>query len=235
MKKEKKKKLLAILKLIILLGILIGIPVYLFTARRDVIASFRSFQDVREYILGFGKEAALGYIAFQIAQIIISFLPGEFFQIAAGFIFGFLPGLILSVIGAFIGSSITYWLARFLGQDALFLLFGEEKAKKWMAYFQKRSAYTFTLVVYLIPGTPKDILCYLAGISNMKFVPYILISNAARVPAMCISLLFGKFLLEKNYTFMIVIAVCVLIVLLLFLIFRKKIDVLMDRFLSHFA
>ena len=116
-----------------------------------------------------GKEFG-SYVAAQIVQIIISVIPGQELQIVAGFMYGIPLAFLLSIIGAAIGTLIAFYLARWLGQDAVRMLFGDEKTDEYMRRLNSRRAITITFLIYLIPGLPKDIMSYIA-IPNQK-LPY---------------------------------------------------------------
>ena len=118
-KKEKINKIIAILKLILLLGIIIAIPLYLFIFQKDMLRSFKSLSDVTAFLNAHRSKTALFYIGIQVAQIVISVIPGQFFQIAAGYMFGFPKTLLFSVIGSFIGSFISFYLAKILYQSSI--------------------------------------------------------------------------------------------------------------------
>lgn len=233
---RRKNRTFSIVKFLILLAIIVGIPVYILIFRRDVITSLKSFDDALRLFRASQGKSALIYLAAQVLQIVISVLPGEAFQIAAGFIFGLVPGLILSVIGVLAGTSITYGLAKFLGEDAMYLMLGEEKARKMVDLLNTEKAYIVTFLLYLIPGTPKDMCCYVAGMSNMRFRPFLIISTVGRIPAMCGSLLFGQFYLKGNYLAMKILAAAVGILLIVLLIFRKKLmRKIDDLYRNYFA
>lgn len=224
-----RKKAAAILKMLLLIGILVGIPAYILFCQRHILTDMKSFSTVVSYLRTYKKESFLLYLVAQILQILISFLPGEVFQFAAGYLFGVIPGLILSVIGATLGTLITFYVAKFLGEDALALFIKPEKLVKYRKMMNSERAYIVTFFIYLIPGTPKDICCYIAGISDMKPRPFILLSQAGRIPGMLGSLIFGAMYMDRNYKVMIALGVVVLAVILVCLIKRKDLNRFIDR------
>ena len=226
---EKKNRLFTIVKAIVLLLILVGLPVYLLVFHRDVFTGARSLDDVVQLLRQYPGRSAFIYILLQILQIVVSILPGQVFQIAAGVVFGVPVGILLSVIGAVLGTAVTYLCARFLGTDAMALMLGEEKTAKFIQILNSEKAYILVFLIYLIPGMPKDLFAYAAGISQMRFRPFLILSTAGRVPAMCLSLLFGWLYTKKFYTAMIVMGSLIAAFLLVLFIFRKKLSKLVDR------
>ena len=224
-----KLKVFTILKFLMLILIVAGIPAYILIFQRDLLSQFRSYEDVILYMRSFKGISALVFVIAQILQVVISVLPGEVFEIAAGSLFGFPLGLLLTFIGVFLGSAAAYTIARFLGRDAVQMIVGESRMQEYMDKLNSERAYIIVFILYLLPGIPKDILCYLAGISNMKFKPFVVISSVARIPGLCGCLLFGTMYMEKNYPFMIGIVIFAGIILLICFIFRTRVMALIDR------
>ena len=224
-----KLKVFTILKFLMLILIVAGIPAYILIFQRDLLSQFRSYEDVILYMRSFKGISALVFVIAQILQVVISVLPGEVFEIAAGSLFGFPLGLLLTFIGVFLGSAAAYTIARFLGRDAVQMIVGESRMQEYMDKLNSERAYIIVFILYLLPGIPKDILCYLAGISNMRFKPFVVISSVARIPGLCGCLLFGTMYMEKNYPFMIGIVIFAGIILLICFIFRTRVMALIDR------
>ena len=127
--------------------------------------------------------------------------------------YGVIGGYCISIIGAIIGCLITYRLAHFLGVDAMHIIFGEEKVRNYMKKLNSGKALTIVFLIYLVPGIPKDLMSYIAGISNIELKPFLLVSTLGRSPGIMGSLLIGYFWAGKNY---IGIGIVAVIMLLLF-------------------
>ncbi|MDD6154775.1 MAG: TVP38/TMEM64 family protein [Eubacteriales bacterium] len=235
MRNKKARAAFYILKAAILIFIVVGIPAIIWVKYRSVVTDFESFSKLVGYLREYKSKAFLIYILAQIMQIVVSFLPGQVFQFAAGYIFGFLPGLIYSILGAALGTTITYYLARLLGSDFVKLVTGEKNYEHFSKELNSKKAYLIAFLIYLIPGTPKDMVCYLAGISDMKFKPFLVTSLVGRTPAMCGSLIFGSMYLKKNYTGMAIVGTCALVIFLICVIKRKKINAYIDHFYDEYT
>ena len=169
------------LKLLLLIGIVVAVPVYIYFYQQDFLAQFKSFDDVIVYLEQYRFESIFVYIGIQVLQIVISIIPGQAFQFAAGYLYGFFFGLLFSVIGALIGTTISFYLARLLGKGALHLFFGEERMTYFIERLNSKRAYTIVFLLYLIPGLPKDVVSYAAGVSEMKFKAFMAFSMAGRI------------------------------------------------------
>jgi len=161
---------------------------------------------------------------------VISIIPGQAFQFAAGYLYGFIPGLAFSVIGAFLGTTVSFYLAKLLGKDMMHLFFGEAHMTYFIERLNCKRAYTLVFLIYLIPGLPKDIVSYAAGVSEMKFKAFMAFSMAGRIFGMSGSLLIGALYFKQHYLAMIIIAVIAIIAFIFCVIYRKKINIFLDKF-----
>ncbi len=223
------KKIIAVLKLILLAGIVVGIPAFLYLKYGSSIFSKDTASGVIEYLRQNSSIAFLLIIGLQIIQVVICVLPGQPIQFAASYMFGVGIGYLLSVIGAVIGTTISFYLAKLLGSDAMHLFFGEEKVKDYQRRLNSGRGLLLTFLIYLIPGVPKDLLSYAAGISEMRFRPFLLTATIGRSPAMLGSLLVGHFFVKQNYTAMIILTAVILIILLICFIKRVELIAFLDK------
>ncbi len=231
---EKKNKIFAAVKFAVLLMIVIGLPLYVYVFHKDFILQFRSFDEVVAFLRQYQSLSVPVYLGAELLQILISILPGQVFQFAAGYLFGFIPGLIYTAIGAVIGTIVTFCLARVLGTDAVHLMLGKERTDHFIRLLNSRKAYLITFLIYLIPGVPKDTVCYIAGVSEMKMIPFVIISVVGRMPAMAASIVFGAMYMKQNYTGMAIVAVVVCVIVFICIIRRKdimkRVDMLYEKY-----
>ncbi len=224
------KRVFSIVKLLVLLAIVIAIPVNIMLYHHDIIDHFRNIDDVIAMLEHYQWQSILVYIGIQMLQIIISVIPGQAFQFAAGYLYTFFPGLLFSLVGAALGTCVSFYLAKILGKDAVHLFLGEDKTSYYLQRLNSRRAYTIVFLIYLIPGIPKDIVSYVAGISEMKFKPFLAFSLIGRIPGMAGSLLIGALYMREHYIMMGVIAAIAVIAFFLCLIYRKKLQAYIDQF-----
>ncbi|MBQ3369381.1 MAG: TVP38/TMEM64 family protein [Mogibacterium sp.] len=224
-----KKKVIAILKLILLIMIIVGIPAFLYLRFGSDIFSKDTAGRVIDYLKQNRHISFLLIIVLQIIQVVVCFLPGQPIQFAASYMFGVGRGLLLSIIGAVIGTVISFYISKALGSDAMHLIFGEEKVKEYQRKLNSGRGLLLAFLIYLIPGIPKDLVSYAAGISEMRFRPFLLAATVGRSPAMLGSLLFGHFYGKQNYRALVILSVIVALVLLVCFIKRKDLIEFLDR------
>ena len=226
---SKHKKALAYLKFALLLFILVGIPVFLYLKYGADIFSKDAAGNLLAYLKANRSIAFALIIIMQMIQVIVCILPGQPIQFASSYMFGVLPALLLSLIGAVIGSTITFWLAKLLGKDFVSIIFDKDKVDEYHRKLNSGKGLALAGLIYLIPGVPKDLVSYVAGISDMKFKPFILVSNIARIPGMLGSLLLGTFAERGDYVAIGILCVVVTLFLVVFYIKRKSIMDFLDK------
>ena len=226
---SKKKVAIAILKLILLILIVVLIPLYLYFYQQDFLMRFRDFNDIVSFLDRYKLQSIPIYIILQIAQIVISVLPGQFFQLAAGYLYTFWPALLFSCIGAFLGTTITFWLAKGLGSDFVHIFFEKDKTEDYVKRLNSKRAYTIVFLLYAIPGIPKDVVSYAAGLSEMKYKAFIILSTIGRLPGMMGSIMIGSMWHKEEYVGMIILAIIAVVAFCSCIIYRKKLHELLDK------
>lgn len=121
------------------------------------------------------KTGAYGKIVFvllQILQVVVLPLPALLCYVSGAMIYGPLEAFILSSIGVFIGSMICYAIGRFCGRKIVHWLAGD-KIDKYLDILSTRGKGPF-VIMQLLPFFPDDVLCILAGVTNMNFWFYLM-------------------------------------------------------------
>lgn len=167
---------------------------------------FRDPLKIRDLILSFGPYSILAFIGLQILQVVIFFIPGEVVQVAGGYIFGPIIGGLASSVGILIGSTIGYFLAKVIGKKYINGLIEKNNLKKLKKILDAGSNNIAIFSIYFIPGIPKDVLVYVAGISNVRLIDFIIYSSLGRFPWIIASAVFGHGINEGNYVMSIIIA-----------------------------
>ncbi len=132
----------------------------------------------QHYILG-----SFIMIAVTAIQVVIAFIPGELVEIAAGYAFGTIAGLILVIIGNIIGSVTAILLTRKFGLRIINLFYPSEDINSLPILNNPKKRNTLTFLLFLIPGTPKDMLTYVIGLTDMKIWQYLLLTTFAKIPS----------------------------------------------------
>lgn len=182
---------------------------------RPLMRLVRNIDEFRAWILSFGGAGIVVFIAIQILQVVVFVVPGEVVQIAGGFLYGTLWGTILSVIGITLGSLICFGLARLLGRQVIESIIGYQRVHKFDSFINTSRGETLLFLIFLIPGLPKDVLSYAAGLTPIRFGYFFFITLMARLPGIFLSAYWGANMAEKNYWAAIIIAVLAAVLFLL--------------------
>ncbi|MBQ8039032.1 MAG: TVP38/TMEM64 family protein, partial [Lachnospiraceae bacterium] len=118
---------------------------------------------------------------------------------ACGYAFGSVVGGIIAVGGIMTGSALTLLLVRKFGQKFAELFYTKEKLESISILKDKRKRNALVFLVFFIPGTPKDLLTYVVGLTDMSIPMYLLLTGIARTPAILISTIGGDALGLENY------------------------------------
>ena len=226
---RRANKVLSILKFAVLLLIVVGLPLYLFLFQRDTLMQLKDLEYVEQLIMDHKKTAWFFYMGSQIIQILISVVPGQALQFAAGYCFGIPVGLALSIIGAGLGTFITFYLGKILGRDAMHVIIPEDKIEHYTARINSKNGIIIIFLLYLIPGLPKDTINYIGGISDIRFLLFFPVSMMGRIPGMLGSLIIGWQLKTGSYMGAAIVGAVAVVLFLLGVGFRKPLMERIDR------
>lgn len=205
----KKQKIIAsagiavFLLLTVLVCILIGKPMVRYAAQPE---------QFRQWIDSYGSWGQLIYISMVFLQVLVAFIPGEPLEIVGGYAFGALEGTLLCLIASTVGSIVVFMLVRTFGMRLVEVFFSTEKLRsvRFLKSSPKRN-YLF-LLIFMIPGTPKDMLCYFAGLTDMRLPVWFLICSLGRIPSIVTSTIGGDALGTESYTFAIIVFAAALLI-----------------------
>jgi uncharacterized membrane protein YdjX (TVP38/TMEM64 family) len=168
----------------------------IFHGRTEVLRDPSKF---RAFIESCNPYSELVFIGLQVLQVVVFIIPGEVFQIAAGYVFGAFRGTVYCLAGSIIGGTINFFAARFLFRHRVerYALTHQGWIIEKIKAFENRSDYNgravlLVFLLYLIPGMPKDLLGYIWGITDIMYLPYIIASHLGKMPALIISTFFGN-------------------------------------------
>ena len=179
----------------------------------------------RQWVEDHGVWGGVAYVLMVAFQVVVALVPGEPFEIAAGYAFGTWAGLALYLLGAFLGSVTVFFLVRRFGRPLVELYFPPEKLKKLRFLRTDPRRELLFLFIFMLPGVPKDLLCWFAGLTDMRIAVWLLICSLGRIPAALPSALGGDALGEKQYVLAAVVFAAALAVSGIgLLIFRRVTD-----------
>src|SRR5262249_13868741 len=172
---------LTALLLLAVVGVSLWITFVDTPAVRFLLRHYTDQEFLRRELHGWGVWAPLVFIAIQALQVVIAPIPGEVTGFLGGFVFGEWLGLAYSMIGLTIGSLFAFAVGRWLGAAFVRRLVSPEVWTR-LGFVVEAEGAILCFVLFLIPGLPKDLLCYLFGLSPMPFWVFAVTSTAGRIP-----------------------------------------------------
>lgn len=197
---EKKKRILRIaFSCLLLAGVLTALTVLALPYVRRL-----SDPETQRFIQNWiGEQGLWGIfilLGLQVLQVIIAVIPGEPMELLAGALCGALGGTVLCLTGTVLASACIFALSRRYGRRLLALLgFGEKQVAQWkwlQRDEQSEKADLVIFLVFLIPGTPKDMLTYVVGMTRVSLKRFLWLSTLARVPSVLSSTLIGSSVIQ---------------------------------------
>ncbi|HCQ54947.1 MAG TPA: hypothetical protein DIU30_01180 [Clostridiales bacterium] len=226
MSRKTKIKVFKIILAILVLTLFIGITTYLFPVMKDL-SSIEGQIAFKEKVDNSGMFGLLSLFGLQVAQIFLIIVPGEPIEILAGMCYGGFLGTIFIMVSAFIISTTIFFLVRKFGRKFVYDFCDEKKVAKIenSKLFQNpKKIELIMLILFLIPGTSKDLLVYIAGLLPIKPIRFILISSLARFPSVILSTLAGENLAIGDWKMSIILYAAVLIIVGIIIFFINKFD-----------
>lgn len=205
---------IAYIAVLVLLFIYIGKP---FVKLLDNPGQFK------DWVQSHGIWGYVVYVLMTALQVFAAIIPGEPFEIAAGYAFGWFGGTLLAMLGIALGQAIVFGIIRKFGRRALDLFIPQSKVESIKFFRDTGNMFRMVFLLFFIPGTPKDLLTYCVALTKIDFVSFITITMIARMPSILSSTLSGDALSSGNYLFAgIIIGVSAVVAVVGMVIYSKK-------------
>lgn len=226
MSSKNKAKVVKILTLILVIIIFAAATIYFIPIIKDLSTPEGKIA-FRDKVQNSGFIGMMSLFALQVAQIFLFIIPGEPIEIVSGMCYGGFWGTIFVLVSACIISTVIFFLVRILGQKFVYEFSDEEKVKKIQnskLFQDPKRVETIMVILFLLPGTPKDLLVYIAGLLPVKPWRFILISTLARIPSVVSSTYAGEHLLAGNFKIAAIIYISVVLIVFALIFILNKLD-----------
>lgn len=207
MNKEKKFKIIKSIITIIVLLVFIALIIYLFPIIKNL-SSIEGQMAFKEKVETSGIYGFCVLFGLQVAQILLVVLPGEPLEVLAGMCYGTVGGTIFVLFSTLVTTTIIYFLVRKYGKKLLYQFFEKEKIDKLensKIFKNSKNIEKIFIVLFLIVGTPKDLLTYIGGLLPISPIKFILIATFCRLPSIVSSTIAGSNISEGNWKISIIV------------------------------
>jgi uncharacterized membrane protein YdjX (TVP38/TMEM64 family) len=195
---------------------------------RELAGFYSSKKEVGAFVKRFGPYAPLVFVVIQALQVVMAPIPGEATGILGGYLFGTGMGFLYSTIGLTSGSVLAFGLGRWLGLPIVRRVVSERVYHKF-DFISRAGGELVTLVCFLIPGFPKDYLCFLLGVSPLQFGTFLVISFFGRMPGTWLLSIQGAKVRNAQYTEFVIYLLVAAAAAVLAYIYREAIFQWMRR------
>ena len=190
-----------------------------------------SIDKIRDIVARGGAFSFIIFIIFQILQTTVLQIPAMFVTIAGAVIFGRWQAFIMSYVAVMIGSVIMFWIGRKAGRPFLYWLVGKDTGEMWIERMSN-GKYLFFLMM-LFPMFPDDILCVVAGLTNMSFPFFFWTNMLARGVGILCTVYFGSGAIIPYHGWGLVVwAILIVLMIVLFYLsvkYKSKIDIIINK------
>ena len=203
-KKLRRKRVIAVLSLAVALGLIVWLTVFVTNSflavdrekGEDLGDAALHFKELIESYGGWGVLVAFGI---QVLQVVVSPIPGEVIETGMGLAFGWFWGAAICLAGCALSSWIIMLFVRKYGVKFVELFISVDKINNLRFLNSEKKLERFVLILYILPGTPKDPLIFFFGLTRIRISSFVLISTLARIPSIVTSTIGGHLIQEKNY------------------------------------
>lgn len=223
---KQKVKVFKLTMTILAIAIIVGIIIYMFPVMREL-STKEGQLAFKEKVSSSGILGLLMLFALQVAQIFLIIIPGEPIEILAGMCYDPIWGTVFIMVSAGIISTIIFFLVRKYGKRFVYNFCDKEKVAKIensKLFKNPNKIEMIMFILFLLPGTPKDLLVYIAGLLPINPVKFVLISVFARFPSVISSTLAGANLAVGDWKKSIVMYLAIVLVAIIVILIANKFD-----------
>lgn len=197
-----KDKLLRNKRIMGIVSLLVVVALFCFLAYFVVYKFFSSDMTVENFAAftkSYGWAGRFVALGIQFLQVFIAIIPGEFVEVGLGFAFGAVEGTIICFVGVALASATVFLLVKKWGVKFVELFVERDKIDSLKFINSEKKLGTLVFVLFLIPGTPKDLLTYVVPLTRMKLSEFMAISMLARIPSVISSTIGGNLFSKEQY------------------------------------
>ncbi len=188
-----------------------------------VIRFFLDRERMHRFIVSLGAWGFAGFIALQVVQVVAAPIPGEATGILGGFLYGPLVGTVLSTIGLSLGSYFAFALSRNFGRPLTDRFVNKATMDRFDYLLHHKGAF-LVFLLFLIPGFPKDILCYILGLGHLTTLEFLAIASTGRLLGTIMLTFGGHFLADKEYVNLFLLSGIAVVAIFLAIAYKDKLE-----------
>lgn len=188
-----------------------------------MIQFFLSRERLLAFLHSLGPYAFAGFILLQASQVVVAPIPGEVTGLLGGYLYGPVLGVVLSTSGLTLGSYLAFVLSRTFGRPFVEKFVNKTIMERFDYLLQHKGSFV-VFMLFLIPGFPKDYLCYILGLGHLSTLEFLVIGGTGRLFGTILLTLGGAYISNQQYLRLLILIVVSLAVVGLAMVYRKKLE-----------
>jgi len=198
------------------------------TLLEGVWEAFGSPETLRKYVLGFGAWAPVVFFLAQVAQVVVTPLPGGVTAAVGILIFGPWAGTTLSFAGGLVGSVALFALVRRWGRQLATRLVGRKSFERYVSAIDDEKG-ALLLVVMLVPFVPDDVAVAVAGLSTVSFRRFVVVVALGRMPGSIVTALVAADLVGRSTGTLVLVGLAAAVAAAMIFVYRKRLEIWLLR------
>jgi uncharacterized membrane protein YdjX (TVP38/TMEM64 family) len=178
---------------------------------------------ITAFLDSLGPLSFVGFVVLQAAQVVVAPIPGEVTGFIGGYVYGPVLGVILSTIGLVTGSFVAFGLSRYFGRPFV-ERFIDPAVLNRFDYVLHHKGIFLVFMLFLIPGFPKDYLCFLLGLGHLRISEFLVVSTVGRIFGTILLTLGGQYIRHDQYKSFYVLLGAAIVVIFLVLLYRERLE-----------
>jgi uncharacterized membrane protein YdjX (TVP38/TMEM64 family) len=219
--KNSPRKNILWLKPLLLVVIVAGLGVLLY--KTGWIQFFLDRERLTRFLESLGPWSFAGFLLLQIFQVVAAPIPGELVGFLGGYLYGPLLGIVLNTIGLTIGSIIAFLLSRTFGRPAVDRFVDPKTMERFDFLLHHKGAF-LVFLLFLLPGFPKDYLCYILGLGHLSLLEFVVIGASGRLLGTVMLTLGGWCLRDQRYVALSLLAGAAVVMIFVALAYKDKLE-----------
>lgn len=218
--REKNRRIIRIISAVMFIAAMGGISYLLFPLLKGF-GRDGYLDELRETISGYGRLHGLAmFLAIQALQVVVAVIPA--IQVVGGLLYGWFVGGLLAYAGIILGSLAVWFVVRWLGAPLVEAMVSEKHIKRFAFLDDERRLIIILIILYTIPGVPKDVITYLVPLTKIKLRDFLIYVMPFRLPAIFLSTAFGSNVTSGNYLGAIIVVAAIALIAVTGLIIKDK-------------
>ena len=131
-------------------------------------------EEMQEYIQRFAPYSHAVFFLLQLISVIVAPIPSNLTTVAGGLLFGAGVSFLITAFAVILGSAIVFLLSRSIGQPFTQRFISGRSWERYGEVIRKKRD-VFLFLAFLFPFFPDDLLCIMAGLTDISFRRFLIL------------------------------------------------------------